>query len=455
MTRLTTSGGLPLPGSEGSRRDFVRACALAGTSLLVGACASAKPRRGPARAAGHKLNIAVIGCGGKGYTDMQAVASENVVALCDVDDERAAAAFNEQPDARKYVDYRVMLDRERDLDAVVISTPDHVHAVAAIAAMQRGLHVFCQKPLTRTVEEARLLATTAQRTGVVTSMGNQGTAMDGLRRGVEIVRAGVLGAVREVHVWTDRPIWPQGIARPTGVEAIPKTLRWDLWLGPAPYRPFHSGYAPFAWRGWWDFGTGALGDMACHTMNLPWLALELTAPTAVEAQSSGCNEETAPEWSIIRYDFPARGALPPVRLTWWDGKKKPPAELSGGREFASGGCLLIGERGSLYSPDDYGAKWELWPGDLADTLAAIPQTLPRSPGIHAEWLRACKGGPAPMADFAYAGPFTEAVLLGNVALRVGERIEWDAPALRARNCSRADAFLRGSYAWGYDLGGRG
>jgi hypothetical protein len=443
------------PESDASRRDFLRAGVLAGTALAVGACATSKTAaRAPRRvAAGDKLRIAVIGCGGQGHHDLGQVAGEQIVALCDVDAARAAPAFAAHPQAKRYVDFRELLERERDLDAVVISTPDHIHAVAAAAAMRRGLHVYCQKPLTRTIAEARALTELAAASGVATSMGNQGTAMDGVRRGVEIVRAGLLGAVREAHVWTNRPVWKQGVARPEAIEPIPATLRWDLWLGPAPHRPYHSGYAPFAWRGWWDFGTGALGDMGCHTMNLPYLALELGAPTAVEAESSPVNDETGPLWSIVRYEFPARGARPPVRLVWYDGGKQPPKELLPGRAFASGGCLLIGERGTLYSPDDYGAKWELSPASLAQEAEAIPQSLPRSPGIHAEWLRACKGGQPALASFVYAGPFTEAVLLGNLAVRAGGRVEWDAAALRARNSVRADALVREEYAWGYSLEG--
>jgi len=441
-----------------SRRDFLVTSALAGTSLWLPA--SARRRRSGRRAAANdKLNIAVIGCGGKGYSDMRACAGENIVALCDVDAERAAKAFEENPRARKYHDFRPMLDREKDLDAVVISTPDHVHAVAAIAAMQRGLHVFCQKPLTHSVEEARVLRELAAQKGVATQMGNQGTASDGLRQGVEVVQSGAVGPVREVHVWTNRPIWPQGIERPAKIEPIPATFRWDLWLGPAPYRPYNSAYAPFRWRGFWDFGTGALGDMACHIMNLPYLALRLGAPSSVEAECGPFTDDSPPKWSVIRYRFPARGELPPATLTWYDGDKKPPAELlpplPGGdaRQYSSGGSLMVGEKGSLYSTDDYGTEWQLLPeAEFADYEPPAP-TLPRSPGIHAEWLEACKGGPRPMSSFAHAGPFTETVLLGNVALRCGRKIEWDAAAMRIENHREAERFLRNEYSWGYSIGG--
>ncbi|MFG0319393.1 MAG: Gfo/Idh/MocA family protein, partial [Planctomycetota bacterium JB042] len=281
------------PARSAARRDFLKASAWIAGSALVGA-RPASARVVPAAPAGRKLRIAGIGVGGKGESDIWAMRGEEVVALCDVDWNRAARSFERFPNARRYHDYRELFDRESALDAVVVSTPDHSHAVPALMAIERGLHVFCQKPLTHTVEEARLLAVAAKARGVCTQMGNQGTATDGMREAVEVIRAGTIGPVRRVHVWTNRPVWPQGIDRPEGVDPIPETLRWDLFLGPAPYRPYKGGYHPFAWRGWWDYGTGALGDMACHIMNLAFKSLRLGAPTRIEPLVvDGMREESA------------------------------------------------------------------------------------------------------------------------------------------------------------------
>jgi predicted dehydrogenase len=268
----------------------------------------------------------------------------------------------------------------------------------------------------------------------------------------------VIGAVREVHVWTDRPIWPQGIARPKHIDPIPESLRWDLWLGPAAWRPYAAaktgsnfkGYAPFHWRGFWDFGTGALGDMACHVANMPFYALELDAPTAVEATGGGGNLETAPPKSTVRWQFPARGQRGPVTLTWYDGGNLPPADLMPGTQLRSGGFLLVGDKGMLYSPTDYGEKFELYPAERFAGVKVAP-TLPRSPGIHAEWLLGILNKQQPMANFEYAAPFTEAMLLGNVALRTGERIEWDAAAMRVTNSAAAQALLTKQYRRGFEL----
>lgn len=444
---------MPRPSAErSSRRSFLKTAALAGSSFWI---TDRLPGRDPVRRGRlDKLNVAVIGCGGKGYSDAKACAGENIVALCDVDQQRAAKLWSEFESARKYHDFREMLDREGDLDAVVISTPDHTHAVAATRAMQRGLHVFCQKPLTHSVEEARVLAMLAERHGVVTQMGNQGTAHDGFRQAVEVVRSGAIGDVREVHVWTNRPVWPQGIERPAEVQPIPTTLRWDLWLGPAKHRPYHEAYCPFSWRGFWDFGTGAIGDMACHLMNLPYFALELGAPMRVEAEQSGNTDESAPKSSRIRLRFPARNAKPPVDLVWYDGGELPWTDwLPEGEKLPSGGSLMVGDRGMLWSPGDYGDQWKLLPEeDFADYTPPEP-FLPRSPGIHAEWLDAIKGGPAPLSGFGYAGPFTEAALLGNVAIRAGVPIEWDAVRMRIPNAPDAERFLRDHYAYGFELMG--
>jgi predicted dehydrogenase len=288
-----------------------------------------------ARSPNERLRLGVVGCGGKGLSDLQACArTQDIVALCDVDMGKAKQAREEHPKATFYEDWRDLIDHEK-LDGLIVSTPDHTHAGPALMAMARGVHVFVQKPLAHTVHEARLLRDAAKKTGLITSMGNQGTCMDGFRTAAECIRGGVLGTVKEVHAWTDRPIWPQGLGRPKHVDAIPATFRWDLWLGPAAWRPYASGrkdgdfkgYAPFHWRGYWDFGTGAVGDMACHVANLPFFALELDAPDWVEAKADSTTDEMAPRRSTIRFGFPARGQRGPVVLHWYDGGDLPPAEL--------------------------------------------------------------------------------------------------------------------------------
>jgi len=437
-----------------SRRHFL---ATTASAAMLSAYARTAPRT--ATSPNDRLRIGVVGCGGKGFSDMQACARANdIVAICDVDQDRAARAREKQPGATFYEDWRDMLDRER-LDAVVISTPDHSHAGPALAAMALGRHVFVQKPLTQTVTEARLLRNAARKTGVITSMGNQGTCLEGFRRAAECVRAGIIGDVKEVHVWTNRPVWPQGIARPDHQDPIPTHLRWDLWLGPAPWRPFaagkkdsgFSGYCPFHWRGWLDFGTGALGDMACHIANLPFFALELDAPTWVEAETTEQNGDSFPKQATIRFGFPARGQRGPVALTWYDGGRRPPADLLPEVELAHGGFLLIGTEGKLYSPTDYGERFDLYPKEkFADIDRPYP-FLPRSPGIHEEWLQGIVNGVQPMANFEYAAPFTESMLLGNVAMRAGERIEWDTEKLRVTNSNLAQLYIDKEYRRGFEL----
>lgn len=442
-----------------SRRAFLIHSAAAASALSVGAAGSTATRPQRARSANERLRIGIVGCGGKGLSDMQACArTHDIVALCDVDETKAVNARNEQPKAAFHHDWRDLLDKER-LDALVVSTPDHSHAGPALAAMALGLHVFVQKPLTHTVQEARLLRDAARKSKVITSMGNQGTCLDGFRTATECVRAGLIGDVTEVHVWTDRPIWPQGLDRPKHIDAIPASLRWDLWLGPAAWRPFAAGrkddefkgYAPFHWRGWWDFGTGALGDMACHVANLPFYALQLDAPTNITAVASEQHEETAPKRATIRMQFPARGARGPVELTWYDGGAMPPAELLPGVKLRSGGFLLVGSKGVLYSPTDYGEKFDIYVnGELAQLEYPAP-TLARSAGIHDEWLQAIVSGTQPMANFEYAAPFTEAMLLGNLALRSGEALQWDSTNLRVTNSAAAQAFVSKQYRRGFEL----
>jgi predicted dehydrogenase len=454
--------------SRASRRDFLKASAGLGVGFWIAAGVGADQ---PARRPGpnERLNIAIIGAGGQGHGNLRAVArTENIVALCDVDDRRAAAAYREFPKATRYQDFRRMLERERSIDAVVVSTPDHQHAVASILAMRLGKHCYCEKPLTHDVWEARQMAEVARRYRVATQMGNQGTSDHHFRQAVEVIRSGVLGPVREVHVWTNRPIWPQGMTQPAPAEPVPQGVNWDLWLGTAPERPYNHAYMPFNWRGWWDFGTGALGDMACHTMNLPYMALNLGAPTAIFATSrQPVNDQSPPEGCTVTYEFPERWVpagggrphaeqLPAVRLIWYE-RGKPPRELfrdalQPGQEPPGSGCLIVGAQATLYSPSDYGGSWQLLPRAQFRDYRPPEPSLPRSPGHHAEWLRACKGGPPAMSNFVdYAGPLTETVLLGNVALRAGTRILWDPEQLRVTNSDLANRYIRRQYRRGWEI----
>ena len=438
-------------GSMASRRDFLKTSALAGAGFWVSG--SAAPLYSAPKSANEKLNIGCIGCGGKGRSDVRGVSSENIVALCEVDEKRGAKTLAQHPKANKYHDFRKMLETEK-LDAVTVSTPDHTHAPAAMMAMRMGLHVFVQKPLTYSVYEARLMRDTAREYKVATQMGNQGTSGRGLREGVEVIQSGAIGPVREVHVWTNRPVWPQGSGteRPRGMQ-VPNTLKWDLWLSAAPERLYSEVYCPFNWRGWLDYGTGALGDMACHTANLPFMALKLEHPTRVEAvHVKGFNDETFPNSSTIRFDFPARGQLPALTFFWYDGGDLPPAEVSKPfGELKTSGAILVGDEGSFYTPDDYGQQYIMAPQEKFAEYKPPTATLPRSPGHYKEWLLACKGGAPAMSNFEYAGLLTETILLGNVAMRAGTPIDWDGPRLRVKNNLSADQFITREYRKGWEV----
>lgn len=430
-----------------SRRRFLHRSAIAGAGYWT----LAGSARGDSRSPNEKLNVAIVGAGGKGNANLNALKSENIVVLCDADEGRSALAREKYPKVPFYSDFRRMFDRAKDIDAVVVSTPDHTHAVISMAAIELGKHVYCEKPLTHSVFEARMLNTAAARHKVATQMGNQGTASDGFRAAVEFVQSGGIGPVREAHVWTNRPIWPQGLERPKPCPPIPRGLNWDAWLGPAMPRPYNPVYLPFLWRGWWDFGTGALGDMACHTANMAFMALKLAFPTSIEAETSEVNSESPPRWSIIRFEFPARDKLPPVKLTWYDGGKLPAAELLQGQKASTSGSLLVGEKGTLYSPNDYGAEFRLLPEEKFLGEKSPSPFLPRSPGHHKEWIEACKGGRPAMSNFAYASRLTETVLLGNVAIRAGEKIHWDFASMRAVGCPDADQYIKPEYRAGWRL----
>jgi predicted dehydrogenase len=401
----------------------------------------------------EKLNIGVIGAGGKGVVDSDGCATENIVALCDVDSRTLAARKNRYPKAKVYRDYRKMLEEMGDkLDAVTVSTPDHHHFPASMLAMKMGLHVYVQKPLAHSVWEARTMLETSRKHKVITQMGNQGHSYDSTRKLVEYIRGGVIGEVKEVHVWTDRPIWPQGMAGPGAAKPVPDYLDWDLWLGPAAERPYADGYHPFKWRGFWDFGTGALGDMGCHNMDAAFWALELGAPTSVEAEVSGISLQTAPKWSVIRYQFPARGQKPPVTLTWYDGRKKPSADLIGEKELPKNGSLIIGSKGTIAFKEWNPNGFRLLPEETFKNFDEPAPFLPRVGGNpYQEWIKACKGGALCLSNFEYSVPLTEMVLLGNLALRVGEKIEWDSENLKAKGNAKADPFIKTEVRKGWEV----
>jgi predicted dehydrogenase len=413
----------------------------------------------------EKVNVAGIGAGGMGGGDVATHAKNgaNIVALCDVDDN--AGAFRSFPRARRYRDFRELIDREAgNIDAVSVGTPDHTHAVASMAAIRAGKHVYCQKPLTHTLRECRELTRAAKAAGVMTQMGNQGHASEGARLTNEWLRAGVIGQVREVHAWSDRAgrLWKQGIDRPKETPPVPPTFDWNLWLGPIRERPYHPIYAPVGWRGWRDFGTGALGDMGCHIIDHPVWALGLGAPSNVEAsvtldgsflEGNRPNFETYPIAAIINYEFPARGEMPPVRLTWYEGGLMPPTpmEMPAGKKLPDNGVLYVGSEGKMHH-GSHGGMPELLPAGLHERAMAVPKTMERSPGHYEEWLLACKGGPRPASNFDHAGPLTEIVLLGVLALRApGRRLEWDDANLKVKNAQELDAFVHTEYRKGWAL----
>jgi hypothetical protein len=505
-----------------SRRKFIYVSSLAAGSVAAGVA----PRL---VSANDKLNIAMVGYGGQGRGDTGGCSTENIIAFCDVDSTIGLDLRAQYPKATYYQDFRKMLDKEKTLDALNIAVPDHMHAYIAAAAMQMGKHVYVQKPLAHSVYEARLLRRLAAENKVATQMGNQGSAADGLRRGVEVIQAGVIGQVHDVYVWSNRPIWPQGLQRPEGEDPVPDGLDWDMWIGTAPFRPFKGKnptasqqypnyYHTFNWRGWVDFGTGALGDMACHTCNLPFRALKLGYPTEIEAESVDLTKDCYPIKSSIRFQFPAREGLGPVTFRWYDGgnrlpaggrgyhdgNNKPPAEVTAdlltmSDRIPGSGCLMVGDKGQIFSPDDYGTQFflklkdekEFAPGSSHPAVQSIPITIPRNtagrretnqaaapardagaapergagarggrgrggggPRLdahHQEWIAACKGGPAAYSNFDIAAYLTEIMVLGCVALRAGKKLEWDGPNMTAKNAPEASQFVHPEFRKGWEL----
>jgi predicted dehydrogenase len=434
-----------------NRRDFLRSVASSGAGLII--LQRSQLVRGTQ--ANEKLNIAGIGIGGRGAADVNGVASENLVALCDVDEKHAAKTFEQYPEAKRYKDFRKMLDEmHHKIDAVVIGTPDHTHAPAGVMAMKLGKHCYCEKPLTHSVYEARMMADVARKNKLVTQMGTQIHAGTNYRRVVELVQTDAIGTVREVHVWLGAkfagPPKPTDMSQPdapTDRPPVPETLDWDLWLGPASYRPYNPAYAPGRWRYWWNFANGRLGDFFCHYCDLAFWALKLRHPTTVEAEGP-VHPESAARWTIARQEYPARGELPPVKLTWYNGGGYPAFVKQNNVPQWSNAVLFIGSEGMLIA--DYN-KHQLLPEEKFADFKRPEPFIPDSIGHHREWVEACKTGGPTTCNFDYSGALTEAALLCNVALRTGKKLNWDAKNLKAIGCPEADVFIRREYRQGWTL----
>ncbi|MFL5506635.1 MAG: Gfo/Idh/MocA family protein [Gemmatimonadales bacterium] len=461
-----------------SRRTFVGETAAMAAAMIVPRHVLGRGFRAPS----DTLNVAIVGAGGMGMSNAEQLVSQNIVALCDVDfgyverslvgrgkdDEgrprpEGLAMQQQYAKARRYVDFREMLAQQKDIDAVVVATPDHLHAVIALAAMNAGKHVYVQKPLTWSVHEARVLQEAARRTGVVTQMGNQGHSREDSRRIVEWIRAGIIGPVHTVEAWTNRPIWPQGVGRPVKpADVLPTGLRWDLYLGPVPEDvPWHQAYHPFNWRGWLDFGVGALGDMGAHLLDHPFWALELAPPISVEATSTPWGRAdkvpvTYPSGMLVHYEFAGRGGQPPVKLSWYDGGLMPPrpAVLPDDVVFErEGGVIFVGERGILMH-ETYGANPRIWPLELMEEANAVPATLPRIATSHEmNWADACMQHGTACSPFEYAAPLTETMLLGIAALRSGQgrKLYYDDASMTFTNATEANPLLTRDYRTGWAI----
>jgi len=445
-----------------TRREFAKKTAVwAGAATAV----SIIPRHvlgGPRQIPpSEKMNIAGIGIGGMGAGNLRNVESENIVALCDVDKNYAARTVRKYPNAAFYVDYREMLDKRKDIDGVVVATPDHTHAVVSMAAIRAGKHVYCQKPLTHDVYESRMLAQAAKEEKVATQMGIQGHSGQGIRSICEWIWAGLIGEVREVDAWCSLSYYPWGHAswssqwseRPKETPPVPTGLDWDLWIGPASMRPYHRAYHPRTWRCWWDFGCGMMGDRGAHTLDAVFWALKLTAPTCIDGTSCGNTPEVHPLSAIVTFQFPARDDMPPLKLTWYEGTRPPrPTDLEDGRRLpAEGGVLFKGTKGTIMC-GVYGNSPRIIPEAKMQEATLPEKTIPRVNGTHEQdWVRACKTGEPAGADFSYSGPLTEICLLGNIAKRVDTRIHWDAESLKITNLPDANQYVRTEYRKGWKL----
>jgi len=432
-----------------NRRRFLRNTALAGVGILV----AGTGRNAQCRSPNEKLNIGIIGSSGRGGSNTKSVATENIVALCDVDAKRLAQAAKPYPKAKQYADWRKLLE-QKDLDAVVVSTTDHTHAPASVWAMNRGLSVYCEKPLAHSSYEARVMQEKylKNKDKLATQMGTQIHATDNYRRLVELVQSGAIGPVRECHVWCGREGLKDG-ERPTDEPPVPENLNWDLWLGPAPYRPYHPRYLPgcTTWEQWWDFGNGCLGDMGSHLIDLPFWALKLRDPLTVEAEGAQLRAETYPEWLVVHWEHPARGDMPPVKLHWYDGIQRPKLEVPG-HDIASWhkGIVFVGDDGILLG--DYGKKI-LVPEEKFKDFKPPEPWIEKSLGHHQEWIHGAKTGAPTLCNFDYSGKLIEHNLLGTVAFRVGKKLTWDAKAMKATNCPEADQYIRPQYREGWTLDG--
>ncbi len=463
-----------------SRRGFMGGAAAAAAAWTIvprhvlGAAGAAAPS--------DALNVAVVGTGGRGKNlieELVRFSDVQITAIADPNEESNYSAFyyggtsgrlpvlklikehygrtlgDKYAGCKDYVDYRQLLDKEKEVDAVAIATPDHAHAVVCMAAIGLKKHVYCEKPLTHSVYEARKVTEAARAAKVATQMGNQGHSCEEVRRICEWIWDGAIGQVREVYAWSDTGYWTTLSGRPQDTPPVPKGLDWNVWLGPAKERPYHPAYAPYNWRGWWDFGTGAIGDMGCHNIDPAMWALRLVYPSTVEACSTQRNDETTPNGNIVRYEFPARGDMPPVRLTWFDGGLRPPRpeEMEPGEQLGGNGIILIGDKGKLLAGGWAGMNGgaRLLPRARMQEYKQPAPSLPRSNGWMRDWLDACKGGRPASSNFDVGGPLAELVLLGNVALRTGKKISWDAANLKATNAPEAEQFINPPYRKGWSL----
>lgn len=447
-----------------TRRSYLKSTAATAGALTILPAGLAR-----GYAANEKVNVGIIGSGGRGGANLHGVAAQkdavNVAALCDVDRGRLDGAARRFPDAKRYVDFRELLDSEKNLDAVVVSTPDHCHAPASVRAMKQGLHCYCEKPLTWNVHEARVMTEVAKQKNLSTHMGTPSRGAESTIRTAEVIRSGAIGQVQQAHFWTNRPIWPQGFDRPPGEDPVPDKLDWDLWIGPAAMRPFkakwpdghpvyelpqnqkRSGdvYHPFVWRGWWDFGTGALGDIAPHQWSPAYWGLELDAPESVEVlDASGPVTEMFPSATTLRFNFPARGDRPAVPVYWYDGGHRPSPDLVGIENVPNSGMLIVGTKATLGTGNKSASDAE---------FDSVPKTLRRWGDMYQEWVAGIRHSDPdrPSCPFSYAGPLTEAYLLGNIALKLNQKIEWDPQAFRITNSEEANQYLRREYRQGWGL----